>query len=183
MQDNLEAQAFVAQTQTDGAPAPFADEQLKSEGLEVVMEGGRPAVRKVSPDGTPGPVVMGHKPDLRCAAGQPEPADRAAATAADPAPDEKEAPWQAAQKLDALQAAAAAASTLREPSAERGCCLGCGASSRADGRPLVRCAQCKAAWFCGTDCQRLAWPNHKEACCAAARAASVAPKRWHEVEL
>jgi hypothetical protein len=39
------------------------------------------------------------------------------------------------------------------------CCLGCGAR-----RKLKKCAQCRLARFCGTECVARAWPAHKPNC-------------------
>jgi TPR repeat protein len=38
-------------------------------------------------------------------------------------------------------------------------CIGCGAT-----RKLKTCAKCKVARFCGTECARRAWPEHKPHC-------------------
>jgi TPR repeat protein len=39
------------------------------------------------------------------------------------------------------------------------CCTGCGAT-----RKLKTCARCKVARFCGAECARRAWPEHKPHC-------------------
>jgi hypothetical protein len=39
------------------------------------------------------------------------------------------------------------------------CCLGCGAT-----RKLKTCARCKVARFCGAECVRRAWAEHKPHC-------------------
>ena len=31
-------------------------------------------------------------------------------------------------------------------------------------RRVLRCSKCKSVAYCGTDCQRKAWPNHKKRC-------------------
>ena len=31
-------------------------------------------------------------------------------------------------------------------------------------RKVLRCSKCKSVAYCGTDCQRKAWPNHKKRC-------------------
>ena len=41
-----------------------------------------------------------------------------------------------------------------------------------DFRKLRQCARCKRAAYCGGECQALAWPGHKKACKAAAKAAA-----------
>jgi hypothetical protein len=42
------------------------------------------------------------------------------------------------------------------------CCMGCGASRAT--RKLKTCAKGKVAQFCGAECQRLAWSEHKPHC-------------------
>ena len=39
------------------------------------------------------------------------------------------------------------------------CCSGCGATRR-----LKTCAKCKVARFCGAECARRAWAEHKPHC-------------------
>jgi hypothetical protein len=39
------------------------------------------------------------------------------------------------------------------------CCMGCGAT-----RKLKTCAKCKVARFCGAECARDAWAEHKPHC-------------------
>eukprot|EP00662_Eupelagonemidae_sp_cell21_P032303 gene32303-biopygen62576 len=54
-------------------------------------------------------------------------------------------------------------------------CAGCG---RADAQ-LHRCARCKGAWYCSSDCQKQHWPQHQPSCAgapAAAAAAAAAPR-------
>ncbi|MCH9624968.1 MAG: hypothetical protein S4CHLAM123_01300 [Chlamydiales bacterium] len=29
---------------------------------------------------------------------------------------------------------------------------------------LLRCVQCKSVWYCGLDCQKRDWPEHKRVC-------------------
>lgn len=40
-------------------------------------------------------------------------------------------------------------------------CLHCGSR---DTTVLCKCSRCLSAWFCNTDCQRKAWPKHKNSC-------------------
>jgi hypothetical protein len=44
-------------------------------------------------------------------------------------------------------------------------CDACGAMPAA---ALKKCGRCRAARYCGADCQRAAWRTHKAACDAAA---------------
>ncbi|KAI7844676.1 hypothetical protein COHA_001765 [Chlorella ohadii] len=53
-------------------------------------------------------------------------------------------------------------------------CLQCGASCGPEGRKLKLCAGCRLVHFCSVDCQRAAWPGHREACQAAAGDAAEA---------
>ena len=43
-------------------------------------------------------------------------------------------------------------------------CLGCGRAGAPD-----RCSGCKAVYFCARECQRSAWPGHREQCKRAQR--------------
>ena len=70
-------------------------------------------------------------------------------------------------RRDAGGAAAGAAQEQR-PTKQ---CLFCGATSVPDGRKLKLCAGCRAVHFCSVDCQRAAWPGHRQACQAAQAAA------------
>ena len=45
----------------------------------------------------------------------------------------------------------------------RGACAACGAPGSA-ARKLKLCAQCGSAAYCGAECQRAAWPEHKAWC-------------------
>lgn len=59
------------------------------------------------------------------------------------------------------------------------CCLACGATSG-----IKACSRCRQAYFCNVDCQRRAWPGHKDSCAAAKGAAapkSAAPARWEDL--
>ena len=71
-------------------------------------------------------------------------------------------------RLAAAQGYGEARKALAALSSERAyvsaCCMGCGAT-----RKLGTCAKCKVARFCGAECQRSAWAEHKPHC-----------KRWAE---
>ena len=43
-------------------------------------------------------------------------------------------------------------------------CAGCGERLDSRGKKLLACARCKAAVYCGKDCQKQAWPTHKKYC-------------------
>ena len=45
-------------------------------------------------------------------------------------------------------------------------CEHCGADKRKDGKegPLQRCKACNFVRYCGAECQKADWPNHKEGC-------------------
>jgi len=45
-----------------------------------------------------------------------------------------------------------------------GVCERCGAISSPAKGPLMKCGQCKEVWYCGVDCQRAHWPEHKPHC-------------------
>lgn len=64
----------------------------------------------------------------------------------------------------ATEAAAAAAAEQVLPKR----CAGCGAASGPAGQKLRRCSGCRAVHFCSEQCQRVAWPEHRAACRAAA---------------
>jgi hypothetical protein len=82
----------------------------------------------------------------------------------------------------AAQGCREATDRLRTMSSEREyvsvCCMGCGAT-----RKLKTCAKCKVARFCGAECVRRAWAEHKPHCkrweaeaeCAAREAEGPAP--------
>jgi hypothetical protein len=53
-------------------------------------------------------------------------------------------------------------------------CSACGAGA-ASGQRLRRCGACREAWYCSTACQLQDWPAHRDACRAAAAAATEAP--------
>jgi len=87
----------------------------------------------------------------------------------------------------------------------RGDCFQCGGVRRGS-RPLLRCSQCRAAFYCGIQCQRMHYPTHRSVCvrfpdvpaeqlsycaycylpatlmCASAASATIAPRiagpRW-----
>jgi hypothetical protein len=40
-------------------------------------------------------------------------------------------------------------------------------------RRVLRCSKCKSVAYCGTDCQRRAWPNHKKRCAPPRRTKSL----------
>eukprot|EP00736_Rhodelphis_marinus_P000013 Rmarinus@m.301 len=44
-------------------------------------------------------------------------------------------------------------------------CLGCGNTKQPNGNPkLLRCSQCKWAYFCSPECQEQVWPTHQQNC-------------------
>ena len=47
-----------------------------------------------------------------------------------------------------------------------GCCRGRD-EVEAEGQALKACSGCRRAWYCSLDCQRSAWPGHRQACKAA----------------
>ena len=54
------------------------------------------------------------------------------------------------------------------------CCAGCGATRAT--HKLKKCAKCDVARFCGAECQRRAWAEHKPHCTQwAAQAAGAEP--------
>jgi len=65
--------------------------------------------------------------------------------------------------LAAAQGFGGARPALAKLSGERGfvavCCAGCGAT-----RKLKTCARCQVARFCGPECVRTAWAEHKPHC-------------------
>jgi TPR repeat protein len=66
-------------------------------------------------------------------------------------------------RLSAAQGHECAREALAELACERAyvsaCCMGCGAM-----RKLKTCAKCKVAKFCGAECQRRTWAEHKSHC-------------------
>lgn len=52
-------------------------------------------------------------------------------------------------------------------------CAGCGERLDSRGKKLLACARCKAAVYCGKDCQKQAWPTHKKYCRAPSDTAGV----------
>jgi hypothetical protein len=66
-------------------------------------------------------------------------------------------------RLSAAQGHECAREALAELACERAyvsaCCMGCGAM-----RKLETCAKCKVAKFCGAECQRRTWAEHKSHC-------------------
>ena len=52
---------------------------------------------------------------------------------------------------------------IKEYTPENRACFNC-ALPPAPYRKLLLCGQCKVAWFCGTECQRISWPKHKIDC-------------------
>ena len=52
---------------------------------------------------------------------------------------------------------------IKEYAPENRACFNC-ALPPAPYRKLLLCGQCKVAWFCGTECQRISWPKHKIDC-------------------
>ena len=45
----------------------------------------------------------------------------------------------------------------------------CSKCGKTDGE-LKRCAQCKLTYYCGQDCQKQHWPEHKQICKETAKA-------------
>jgi hypothetical protein len=45
---------------------------------------------------------------------------------------------------------------------------GCGARTCPDGKKLLRCGRCSAAWYCAAAHQAADWARHKARCGAAA---------------
>eukprot|EP00667_Euglena_gracilis_P022060 EG_transcript_24363 len=68
-----------------------------------------------------------------------------------------EASFQLAEKIS--QDARAAG---QRPTA--GQCENCGALSSPAQGPLMKCGQCQAVWYCGADCQRAHWQEHRGSC-------------------
>jgi TPR repeat protein len=66
-------------------------------------------------------------------------------------------------RMSAAQDCAEAVDALKELSSGRAyasaCCVGCGAT-----RKLKTCAKCEVARFCGAECSRRAWAEHKPHC-------------------
>jgi hypothetical protein len=65
--------------------------------------------------------------------------------------------------MAAAQGSAPAAAFLKTLASERAyvsvCCMGCGVR-----RKLKTCVECKSAKFCGPECVRRLWPEHKPHC-------------------
>lgn len=73
-------------------------------------------------------------------------------------------------RILALQPAGAAHPTTRvlgeledEPKREEKECDTCGLGG-SDGVRLMRCAQCRAVWYCSVECQRRDWKLHRQTC-------------------
>lgn len=49
---------------------------------------------------------------------------------------------------------------LDDPTAEARACAGCQATDK----PLQKCAACSAVLYCGRECQRAHWRQHKQHC-------------------
>ena len=58
---------------------------------------------------------------------------------------------------------AALAKSLIKPSTGGNACDVCG-TKRSAAAPLKTCSRCKRVWYCGADCQKKAWPQHKPQC-------------------
>ena len=52
-------------------------------------------------------------------------------------------------------------------------CSASASSSPRSWKKLLACARCKAAVYCGKDCQKQAWPTHKKYCRAPSDTAGV----------
>ena len=52
---------------------------------------------------------------------------------------------------------------IKEYAPRNRACSNCALPPAPD-RKLLLCGQCKVAWFCGAECQRISWPNHKMDC-------------------
>ena len=52
---------------------------------------------------------------------------------------------------------------IKEYAPENRACSNCALPPAPD-RKLLLCGQCKVAWFCGIECQRISWPKHKIDC-------------------
>lgn len=55
-------------------------------------------------------------------------------------------------------------------------CAHCGEKPEEGGK-LMKCAACKAAYFCGRDCQRAAWQSHKRLCVVPGATAGMSGER------
>jgi hypothetical protein len=76
------------------------------------------------------------------------------------------------------RSSSAGAAPVRDQGQEGACrvCAWCGKASQ----QLLRCARCKAAWYCGADHQRAAWKaGHKQECAAVVAAAAAAAGANH----
>ena len=52
-------------------------------------------------------------------------------------------------------------------------CAGCGAQSGENGSPLKRCAKCKQVLYCGRECQRADYKEHKRVCLVGAESSTA----------
>jgi hypothetical protein len=57
-------------------------------------------------------------------------------------------------------------------------CAQCGAASGPAGAATRKCGACRGAWYCGTACQRAAWPAHKGACRQASAGSAGVNGHW-----
>ena len=63
-------------------------------------------------------------------------------------------------------------------------CNVCGLKAMAGGgrTGLLRCTQCKSAWYCSRDCQKKDWKQHKKACKASTNEHQKAFAAWNELQ-
>jgi hypothetical protein len=78
--------------------------------------------------------------------------------------DAAEAERAAERSLAALCGAGGAAAVAAPAARPARSCAVCGAAARPDGGRLLVCSRCQNTRFCSADCQRRAWPLHKESC-------------------
>ena len=103
------------------------------------------ARRRRSPPGTP-------RDDTQWETTEPEPEPEPACVDATP-----ESAPEAADTT--VELPGSARERYAEPS--RACCACAAKLPKGQGK---RCSACKQVWFCGRDCQKAAWPQHKDVC-------------------